>query len=98
MSGLVIAAVGVGYSIYAGERANEQQQQAQNEARRQAAENAKQADIANNRANQKKADVNALLKANQDAAQAGGSSTMLTGPGGVDPASLNLGKNTLLGA
>lgn len=98
VAAVVIGGISTAYQIYSGEENRKQQERAQDEARRNAQENARQADIANNRANQKKADVNALMKANQEAASAGGSSTMLTGPGGIDTASLNLGKNTLLGA
>ena len=94
----VTAVAATGYTIYAGERANKQQQQAQNEARTVAAKQARDADIANNRANAKKADVAGLLKANQEAAGGGAAGTMLTGPAGVDMAALNLGRNTLLGA
>lgn len=94
----VIAAVGTGYSIYSGERAADAQQKAQAEAKKAAEKQAAEADIANNRANQKKADVGGLLAQNQQQAQGGGGSTMLTGPSGVDMASLNLGRNTLLGA
>lgn len=42
-------------------------------------------------------DVNALLAAAQEAAKGGPSSTMLTGPSGIDPSALTLGKSTLLG-
>jgi hypothetical protein len=38
-----------------------------------------------------------MLSNNQAQAKGGESGTMLTGSAGVDPASLNLGKNTLLG-
>jgi flagellar biosynthesis GTPase FlhF len=55
------------------------------------------ADQANNRANKKRPNVGARLEANQAASTAGGGSTMLTGPGGVDSGSLALGRNTLLG-
>ena len=69
-------------------------EQAQANADRQA----KAADEAMNRENQKS--VNAA--ANRDeaalAGRAGASGTMLTGPQGIDPQTLNLGKNTLLGA
>jgi regulator of protease activity HflC (stomatin/prohibitin superfamily) len=92
------AAVGTAYSVYAGERAAGQQQQAQAEAKKAATEQANQADQANNKANAKRADVGGLLSANMQQAQGGGSSTMLTGPTGVDPGSLNLGRNTLLGS
>jgi len=56
-----------------------------------------QADIDTNRANQKQTDAQSVLsKQQQDAAGTG--STMLTGVGGIDPNSLKLGKQTLLGA
>jgi hypothetical protein len=46
-------------------------------------------------------DANADLTKNAGVGQAGGSpgvaQTFLTGPGGVDPSLLNLGKSTLLG-
>jgi hypothetical protein len=61
----------------------------------------KQADLAeqaNNRVNSKSPDIGAMLSSNQQAAKGGQSSTMLTGPQGVDMSQLNLGKNTLLGA
>lgn len=75
-------------------------------AQRTAAEQAvksseRQADLAYNAAQRGQAktpDVGSMLASNQQAAKGGGSGTMLTGPGGVDPATLNLGKNTLLGS
>lgn len=95
----VTAVVSTGYSIYAGERAKDQQKQAQQEARVAAQKQATQADQAFNAANKKKPDVNAMLQNNQAAGDmGGGGATMLTGPTGVDPAALTLGKNTLLGA
>lgn len=84
------------------------QQQAQDaaNAQRTAAEQAtksaeRQADLAYNSAQRgqgKTPDVGSMLAGNQQAAKGGGSGTMLTGPGGVDPTTLNLGKNTLLGS
>jgi hypothetical protein len=58
---------------------------------------ARDADMATNRANPKRPNAGALLAANQQSALAGQSGTMLTGPAGVDPLALQLGKNTLLG-
>lgn len=74
-----------------------QQQQAAGKAAKQADAAAKQQEEANNRANAKKADVNALLSAAQQSSKTGPSGTMLTGPSGIDPSALSLGKNTLLG-
>jgi hypothetical protein len=71
-------------------------------AARQADANAKAtekaADEAANRANQKRADPRAALDAALQSGRSGVSSTMLTGPAGVDYSALTLGKNTLLGA
>lgn len=76
------------------------------DAQRTAAEQAtksaeRQADLAYNSAQRavgKTPDVGAMLSGNKQSAAGGGSSTMLTGPGGIDPTTLNLGKNTLLGS
>ena len=55
------------------------------------------ADTAMNRANGKQPDVGSLQSKNALDAKGGVSGTMLTGPQGVDPKSLLLGKTTLLG-
>lgn len=59
--------------------------------------NAAAADEATNRANAKRPNTQALLGANILNAKGGQSGTMLTGPQGVDPGMLTLGKNSLLG-
>lgn len=69
-------------------------QQAQANASKQAA----QAEQDFNAANQKRPDTSAIMSAAQQSGKAGASGTMLTGSQGVDPAALNLGKNTLLGS
>lgn len=56
-----------------------------------------QQDQANNKANAHGPNTDAMFAANQQAGQAGPSGTMLTGPSGVDPNSLSLGQNTLIG-
>lgn len=90
--------------IDAPKAAKEQQKaasKAQEKAASQAAQVAKdQADKADqdfNRANQKRPNAGVMQAANTQAALAGGQSTMLTGPSGVDPTALPLGRNTLLG-
>lgn len=99
MSGYVSAAaavVGTAASIDGARRQKNQAKDAQEaaaaqakQAAKQAEDEAKAADQAFNRTNQKKpAAANALP---------GGGSTMLTGPQGVDPNALTLGKSTLLG-
>ena len=84
-------------TIYNGE----QSRKAQNTANDQAIANAKSqqlaADEANNRANAKSPDSSAALTAAMLAGKSGQSGTMLTGPQGIDPNTLSLGKTTLLG-
>ena len=80
------------------EKSLEMQKTAAEQATVQADKQATMAEQANNRANAKSPDIGAMLSSNQLAAKGGQSSTMLTGPQGVDTSQLNLGKNTLLGA
>ena len=100
MSGvaIAIATIGTGYSIYAGEQAREQQSKAQGEAKANALKQEKLQDEAINRANQKSPNVNAIMAAAQQAAKGGVGGTMLTGPQGIDPSALQLGKTSLLGS
>lgn len=80
----------------------QEQKKAAEKASQQAEANAKKqekaADEATNRANTKRADTGAALDLATQAGKAGASGTMLTGPQGIDPAALNLSKNTLLGS
>lgn len=99
---VVVGAIGTGYSIYAGEQAAQaqkkalgQQKAAQANAEAQAKSQQTKSEMAVNAANQKQPDLTSIMKAAQ---ATGGSTTMLTGPAGVDPNALTLGKNTLLGA
>lgn len=97
-------AVGTGYSIYSGERAAGQQKEAlrkqagaQEQAKMEAISQERQSSEAMGRANRKQPNVAGIMAASSQAAQGGPSGTMLTGPMGVDPNALSLGKNTLLG-
>lgn len=85
------------YQAYQGNRADQQQRSAQRQAQRQAEATAQAADEANNKVNQKRPDVAGALASAMQAGKSGASGTMLTGPGGVDPGALSLGKSTLLG-
>ena len=82
----------------AAEKASQQAEKASQQAEANAKKQEKAADEATNRANQKRADTGAALDAASQSGKAGASGTMLTGPQGVDPNMLNLGKNTLLGS
>ena len=99
--GLAITTGGLSEAAYQGfikpqRDAVKEQKKAQTEATRMAREQADKADQAFNKANGKAPNIAALFAANKGAAAVG--STMLTGPTGVDPNSLRLGRNTLLGA
>lgn len=98
---VVVGAIGTGYSIYAGQQQAQAQKKAlgaqkgaQAKAEADARSQQMKSEMAVNAANQKKPDMSAIMKAAQST---GGSNTMLTGPGGVDPNSLSLGKTSLLG-
>ena len=71
--------------------------QANDAAKANALKTEQDAERATNRANAKTPDVAAMMAANALAGSSGQSGTMLTGPGGVDPSMLTLGKSTLLG-
>ena len=101
VTGYVLAAAAVAGAAISYQNGQEQKkaaerasQQAQQNADKQAAD----ADQAMNRANQKKPDTSAILSAAQQSGKSGPSGTMVTGPQGVDPSSLSLGKTTLLGS
>ena len=98
IAGVVVAAAGTAVSaVQASDQADAQKkalQQTQDNANKAAA----QADQDFNKANQKKPDTSAILSAAQQSGKMGASGTMLTGPQGVNPSDLSLGKSTLLGS
>ena len=74
-----------------------QQESAQAQATAAANKQASDVQQAQNKANQKRPDVAGIMSAASQDARSGPSATMLTGPMGVNPADMKLGKNTLLG-
>lgn len=101
--GLGLAAAGTGYSIASGEDAKKKQASAlskQEAAQKQAVSAAqgqrKQSEMAINQANRATPNVQGIMES--ASAMGGASGTMLTGPTGVDPNALALGKSTLLGS
>ena len=100
------AAVGAGslaYGVVQGQAqdaaqsaALKKQNTAQQTATAAALSNERQSAVAQGEANQQTPDITAILK-RAATAGTGLSSTMLTGAGGVNATSLNLGKSTLLG-
>ena len=97
IAGAAALAAGTGYSIYEGERTAGAQEKAQRLSMAETQKTARAADEATNRANQKRPNANAILAAAQQAAKGGMGGTLLTGPQGVNPGEMSLGKSTLLG-
>lgn len=100
-----VAAGSTGYSIYAGKRQAGSQKKAlvaQNTAQQKAEANSlsteRQSAVAENAANQQTPNVAQILARAAKMGNNGLSSTMLTGPTGVNANDLNLGKQTLLGS
>lgn len=93
----LVAAVGTVASIQSAKKQASAQKKAAEQAQANAVKQAKAADEATNAANQKRANPRAALDNAMMSSKSGASGTMLTGAGGVDPASLQLGKTTLLG-
>jgi len=107
MAGTAAAATaaGTGYAIASGEDAKKKQAAAlsrQESAQAQAVKAAEgqrmTSEMAINQANRKKPDVSSIMQAAGESASGGAAGTMLTGPTGVNPNALSLGKSTLLGS
>lgn len=84
-------------SLYNADQQRRLQNTAQDRAREQAQAQQLAADEANNKANAKSPDSAALMAANLLASKNGQAGTLLTGPGGLDPNGLKLGKTSALG-
>lgn len=98
------AVAGTAYSVVAGEDAKKQQKKAMESQERAQAQQLAQtqaqqrrSEMAMNAANRRQPDVGGIMERAGQQAGGGPSSTMLTGPGGVDPTQLSLGRSTLLG-
>lgn len=85
-------------TAYSADQSRKNANQANDQAKAAALKNQQAQDEATNRANGKTPDITAMMAANTLAGKAGASGTMLTGPQGVDPSLLALGKNTPLGS
>ena len=98
------AVAGTAYSVVAGEDAKKQQKKAMESQERAQAQQLAQtqaqqrrSEMAMNAANRRTPDVGGIMERAGQQAAGGPSATMLTGPGGVDPTQLSLGRSTLLG-
>ena len=104
ITAIVVGTVATGYQIYSGEQQRKQQKkqlemqrQANQDAKTRAKEAADRADVEQNRANRKRADVSAIQSKEEQSALTGPAGTMLTGVDGVKIGQSDLGGNTLLG-
>jgi hypothetical protein len=102
-AGLAATGAGLGYTIASGESAKNaqekalrQQTQEQNRLAAQAAMQQRRSEQAIAGAQRREPNVQAIMAGAQEAAT-GPTSTMLTGPTGVNPQDLALGRSTLLG-
>ena len=94
----ITAAASVGASVYSGRKQQKQARAAAEQAQKNADRQVKAAEEATNKAEQKSVNAAASRDEAALAGKAGVSGTMLTGPQGIDPSQLMLGKNTLLGS
>lgn len=94
----VASVVGAAASIHQGHQQKKQARFTASQAQANADRQAKAAEEATNKAEQKSANAFAFRDEAAQVGKAGVSGTMLTGAQGVDPNQLSLGKNTLLGA
>jgi len=102
--GTAVAAGSTGYAIYSGEQGKKAQEDAMRKQEAAQAQAAKQAQSQTRLSRQAMAAANriepavgGIMQAAQESAQGGPSSTMLTGPMGVNPQDLQLGRSSLLG-
>lgn len=95
-SAIALVGAATAATAYNGHQQTKATERAGKQAQEAALNQEKLAEQANNKANQKRADPTALLASAMGKGGQGG--TMLTGPNGIDPAALQLGKNTLLGS
>ena len=101
-----VGAAGLGYSIASGEDAKKKQASAlskqeatQAQAVKAAEGQRKRSEMVMNQANRQTPNVAGIMQsARAGGGDSGASGTMLTGPTGVDPNALALGKSTLLGS
>lgn len=93
----VAAVASVAYSVYNGQKQQAQAKDSAHKADDNAKAAATAADEDMNRKNGKTPNFAAINTSNTNQALTGIGGTSLTGPAGVDPSSLSLGKNTLLG-
>ncbi len=105
IASLALAGTGTAISAVDGAKANSNQQTAlknQTTATQTAEASALSTErknaTATNAANQQAPDISSILSQAANASKVGVGSTMLTGAGGVNNSSLNLGKSTLLGS
>lgn len=97
VAGVAVSASNASEQASANKKAQSQQEQALQQQKAATDKTAADADRTFNAANRKSPNTAGILAATSQAGKQGASGTMLTGPTGVDPNALTLGKNSLLG-
>lgn len=99
-----ISAVGTAASIQQGKQgakaqdeALKRQEQMQRQAMEQAQTQQRRSEMATNAATRRTPDTASIMQRAAAGAAGGPSGTMLTGPGGVNPSGMSLGRSSLLG-
>jgi type II secretory pathway pseudopilin PulG len=91
--GAIAAGTSAAVGVYSADQSRQNSNRAADNAAAQASEQEQQF----NKVNGKQPDVTAMTDQNTQAGKNGPSGTLLTGPQGVDPSKLTLGRATLLG-
>jgi hypothetical protein len=91
----IAAAAGTAATVYQGNKAASAARDANAQAKSASDKQLSMMEQQLNKVDAKSPDINAIRAGNQSGDNATG--TLLTGPGGIDPNTLSLGKNTLLG-
>lgn len=95
--GATAAVAGTVVAVKGADSARRTGNQANDAAKANALKTQQDAERANNKVNAKSPNTSALMAANLMAGKLGQGGTLLTGPQGIDPAQLTLGKPALLG-
>jgi hypothetical protein len=98
IGGTIVAAKSGADQNAAQQKALQNQKNAQAQAEADTLSNQRRSETAQNAVNAKTPDVASILSRAAQSGKAGVNGTMLTGPTGIDPTQLNLGKATLLGS
>jgi len=95
--GATAAVAGTAATVYNGQQQQKEMKKANAQAKAASDKQLAMAESEMNKVDAKSPNVAGMRNQNAMAEGANATATMLTGPGGIDPSKLSLGKNTLLG-